>query len=412
MKNDDALKAAIDGWFDRHAQALVRDVGRLIAVKSIREDEKPGKPYGEGPAAALETGALLMRELGFTPENFENRVVTADLNAGDDEPALGILAHLDTVSVGEGWSADPFKQDRRDGNLYGRGVIDNKGPAVAALYALAAARELAPGLVKGCRLLLGSAEETGHDDLTHYRKTHKLPPAVFSPDADYPIVNLEKGRFVPAFGAEWTESRLEPQVVYIRGGETANVGPEQRGGICEGAAAGLHTGALRPIFGEKRRDCLRRQPFTMALKSRRPASPPTRWYRAEGTNAQTALLAVLAELPLREGPSASAIRALAKLFPHGDTSGEALGIAMQDEVSGPLTLNFGVLSLGPTGFTANFDCRFPKCATDETLGCLRPRQTAKSRLHCLRRYKNPMPPHAGGESLCPDAPENLRGIHR
>lgn len=88
---------------------------------------------------------------------------------------------------------------------------------------------------------------------------------------------------------------------------------------------------------------------------------------AEGVNAQTALLAVLSELPLRESGSSAAIKALAKLFPHGDTAGEALGIAQADDASGPLTLNFGVLSLGPTGFSANFDCRAPECATEENM---------------------------------------------
>ena len=361
--NRQELRAAIDGWFERRAEALVRDVGRLIAVKSVRSDEVPGKPYGEGPAAALELAAQLLTEQGFSPTNFENRVVTADLNG---PPALGILAHLDTVSVGEGWDSDPFKLELRDGVLYGRGVIDNKGPAVAAIYALAAARDLAPGLTKGCRLLLGTAEETGHDDLEHYTRKHQMPPAVFSPDANYPVVNLEKGRMCPTFGASWEESALLPRVVSVRGGETANVVPNHAEAYVEGLPL-AYIQALCVQFSAKKGATVYGASFHDGVRLIASGTSAHAMKPQEGVNAQTALLAVLSELPLREGPAASAIRRLAKLFPHGDTSGKALGVAMEDDVSGPLTLNFGVLSLGPTGFTANFDCRFPKCASEDTL---------------------------------------------
>ena len=363
MRSDAGLREAIDGWFERHADALVRDVGRLVTVSSVQSGEVPGMPYGEGPAAALQTAAEILDELGFKPVNFENRVVTADL---DGEPALGILAHLDTIAAGEGWGSDPLKLEIKDGVLYGRGVIDNKGPAVAAAYALAAARDLAPALGKGCRLILGSAEETGHDDLTHYTKAHRMPPAIFTPDADYPVVNLEKGRFVPTFGADWEESKLLPRVVSLKGGETANVVPNRAEAYVEGLPL-AYIQALCVQFSAKKGASVYGASFHDGVRLIATGSAAHAMKPQEGVNAQTALLSVLAELPLRESPCASAIKALAKLFPHGDTSGEALGVAMGDDISGPLTLNFGVLSLGPKGFTANFDCRLPKCATEENL---------------------------------------------
>jgi succinyl-diaminopimelate desuccinylase len=363
MKNDSGLRGAIDGWFEDHSDALVRDLGRLVAVKSVQGGAAPGKPYGEGPAAALELAGRILEEKGFTTSNFENRVVTADLKGA---PALGILAHLDTVSVGEGWDSEPFALDMRDGFLYGRGVIDNKGPAVATIYALAAARDLMPELTKGCRLILGTAEETGHDDLVHYSKAHRMPPAVFTPDANYPVVNLEKGRFVPTFGASWEESRLLPRVVSVRGGETANVVPNHAEAYVEGLPL-AYIQALCVQFSAKKGASVYGASFHDGVRLIASGTAAHAMKPAEGVNAQTALLSVLSELPLRESPCASAIKYLAKLFPHGDTSGEALGVAMKDEISGPLTLNFGVLSLGPAGFTADFDCRSPKCANEENL---------------------------------------------
>ncbi|SHH91125.1 succinyl-diaminopimelate desuccinylase [Sporobacter termitidis DSM 10068] len=364
MKNKENLRAEIDAWFDSHADALVRDLGTLIAVNSVRGEALPGKPYGEGPAAALAAAGRILEEKGFKPVNFENHVVTADLNG--QEPTLGILAHLDTVTVGESWTSDPFTLQERGGALYGRGVIDDKGPAVAAIHALEAARALAPELTKGCRLILGSAEETGHDDLAFYRKTNKMPPSVFTPDADYPVVNLEKGRFVPTFGAAWAESSATPCVVSVTGGATANVVPNHAEAVVEGLPL-AYVQARCFEYASKFHTSISAAAFHDGVKITASGVASHAMMPQEGLNAQTALLAVLSELPLHNCPALTCIKKLAELFPHGDTAGETLGIAMRDDISGPLTLNFGVLSLGPTGFTANFDCRSPKCATEENL---------------------------------------------
>ena len=94
----------------------------------------------------------------------------------------------------------------------------------------------------------------------------------------------------------------------------------------------------------------------------------------EGHNAQTALVALLAALPLADCPSTRALRALHALFPHGDHHGQALGIAQADDLSGPLTLAFTMLTLHDTGCQGRFDSRTPLCGTEETI--CRPAQAA------------------------------------
>lgn len=356
------LRREIERWFEREKDNMLRDLGRLIAVRSVREEPLPGKPFGEGPAAALREAEEILREMGFAPVNFENLVVTADLNGR--EPVLGILCHLDVVPEGSGWSTDPFKATIKDGKIYGRGAADDKGPAIAAMYALKAAREIAPELTRGCRIILGSAEETGHEDLTEYRKAHAMPPNLFTPDADYPVVNLEKGRLSPLFEAKWEKSEALPRLAFLTGGETANRVPDQ----ARAEVLGVSMEDVEPL-------CRRFTEETGARLTAEPMEGGVRVFAAgvgahaaepeKGVNAQTALLALLRNLNLADCGSTRAVTALCRLFPHGDTAGRALGIAVEDELSGALTLNFGVLKIDERGLSGGCDLRLPLASTEE-----------------------------------------------
>lgn len=136
---------------------------------------------------ALETG----RRYGFETRNFDG--YAGDISLPGGEKTLGILCHLDVVPAGEGWTVEPFALTQRDGNLCGRGVIDNKGPALAALYAMRCVRDAGFALKDGVRLILGCDEETGMSDMAYYNAHTASPDYGFSPDAEYPVINIEKG---------------------------------------------------------------------------------------------------------------------------------------------------------------------------------------------------------------------------
>jgi succinyl-diaminopimelate desuccinylase len=373
--NNTNIKAKIDEWFASRSDDLLRDLTRLINVKSVLAPPEPGAPYGRGAADALALSRELLKNLGIETALFEDCMAEGDVRGSDGAaPELGILVHVDTVDADPAeWQTDPFCADIRAGGedcaggaVYGRGATDNKGPAVASMYALACARDVTGGLEKGARILVGSAEEIGCVDIEKYLEKRAAPPLVFAPDANYPLVNVEKGRFVMSFGGEWKASDLLPRVVSIRGGGTANIIP----GFAEAVIAGLdgdlswtdaaasrlsrETGAEITFHTEPRGVAVR------AVGKAAHASRP-----CDGINAQTALLYALtncAELRLADTDGARVLRSLAHIFPHGDFLGEALGIKTHDEVSGELTLSFNVLDLNETGFTANFDSRTPAAA--------------------------------------------------
>ncbi len=121
------IKKKIEAYIDAHRQEMLDDICTLCRINSEKMTYKEGKPFGEGPFLAL-TKALAMAEgYGFSVTNYDNFVGTADLN--DGERTLDILAHLDVVPAGEGWTVtEPFEPVEKDGKLYGRGTADDKGP--------------------------------------------------------------------------------------------------------------------------------------------------------------------------------------------------------------------------------------------------------------------------------------------
>ena len=260
---------------------------------------------------------------------------------------------------------DPYQPVIRDGCLYGRGTADDKGPAVAGLYAMMAAREIAPDLTHGVRLILGSAEETGSEDLDYYLKKEKAPEWCFSPDAEFPVINIEKGRYAPKFFAQWEESHALPRVRSVKGGATVNIVPQNAEAVVEG----LDVAVLQQACDAKNRET--GVVFTVTVQADGSilveaqgvgshASNPQ-----EGKNAQAALVSLLAGLPLADCAQTKMLAKLAALFPFEDYGGKAMGVYAEDAVSGPLTLAFTVLDMDAKGFTGAMDARLPICVNGE-----------------------------------------------
>ena len=123
----------IEAYFEAHKDEMVKDIMDLVSIRSVDEAAKPGKPYGDGPAEVLDAALKLAEKYGFTDvKNVDNYVGT--ITMGAEDVRLGILAHLDVVPEGSGWTVcEPYKPVVIDGKIYGRGSSDDKGPAMAAL---------------------------------------------------------------------------------------------------------------------------------------------------------------------------------------------------------------------------------------------------------------------------------------
>ena len=356
---------AISSQVDRQEDLFLQGVARLVSIESTLGPALPGKPFGAGPAAALEELLAIAKEWGLQGENLSGYVGAVDLN--DQETALHILGHLDVVDAGEGWTVtQAFQPKVVEGLLYGRGTSDDKGPLAAALLAMKVVKDLGIPLKKNVRLIAGTDEETGFRDIKWYYANHPYAPHTLSPDADFPIINIEKGHYQPSFHARWPQESALPRVTSFTGGSRLNmVPPIAQAQVLGLSLAEVEAAAAAADFEDAISVTCKQEGQAVILQcagQNAHASTPH-----QGHNAQTALVALLARLPLADCPSTRAIRSLAALFPHGDHAGRALGIAQEDQLSGALTLAFTMLTLTDTGCEGRFDSRTPLCGSAETI---------------------------------------------
>ena len=184
------MKQKITEFIYSHREELINTVKELVEIPSVKGTAAQGAPFGADPRRALDKMLEICAQHGFETACHDDVMGTADYDPSGDI-GLGILCHLDVVPAEPlNWSYPPFKLTRRDGKLFGRGVIDDKGPCSAALYALYCVKELGFPLKKGVRLLFGTDEENGSNDLEIYCRSHELPPMVFTPDGSFPLSNI------------------------------------------------------------------------------------------------------------------------------------------------------------------------------------------------------------------------------
>ena len=361
------VKEAIDSYFETHRRDYLDHLAALIAVDSSRSEELPGMPYGRGAAEVLEKTLKLANDFGLYTENWDNRLGIIQLRPGN-ERLLDIFAHLDVVPAGEGWTAtEPFVMKEDNGMIYGRGVIDDKGPALAAIYSLRAIKELGIKMKDNVRIMVGCDEECGGSELKYYFMRTKAAPMTFTPDGNFPVVNTEKGRYCGHFCGTFTPVKLLPRLISLNAGLKDNVIPSS----AEAVVKGMSMADLVPLMDSEGK--VTGVEFTAVPKENDEivitaqgvgghASIPQRC-----NNALTAMLQLISRLPLQESEGNRLLRELAGLFPHGDYYGRNAGIFMEDKASGTITVSLNLLHMSEETLNATFDARIPVCADRENL---------------------------------------------
>lgn len=326
----------------KRKDALIENTRELLKIKSVLDEENmnPDAPLGEGVKAALEFMLNLGEKDGFKVKNVDH--LAGHIEFGKGEELIGILCHVDVVPEGDGWSSDPFGAEIRDGKIYARGAIDDKGPTMAAYYAMKIIKELGLPLNKRVRMIIGTDEESEWRCVEHYFAHEEMPAMGFAPDADFPIIYAEKGiadfDFVltPVTGS-LQESGIE--VIRFEAGQRYNMVPDY-------AVASLMAPGQEEWVGSRFEEFLTASDsegkfstgngeLVLELKgvSAHGMEPE------HGKNAGLLLSSFLAGLPLQEQAKSYFSFAAEKFL--NDSRGKNLEIAFSDHITGDLTVNVG-----------------------------------------------------------------------
>lgn len=175
--------------------SMIHSIQEIVQVKSVADKPTADAPYGTGPKEALVKMLEISKRLGFETVNMEDQIGYAVYGEDTDEDYIASVGHLDVVPEGEGWKFPPYSAEIEDGFMYGRGVLDNKGPLMTTLFALTAIKNAGIELNRPVRIVFGTDEETGKfRDITHYLSKQKAPTYGFTPDCKYSVVYSERGR--------------------------------------------------------------------------------------------------------------------------------------------------------------------------------------------------------------------------
>ncbi|GAA0070306.1 Sapep family Mn(2+)-dependent dipeptidase [Clostridium sardiniense] len=193
MKNvdKDSLEIAFYEKVLEYRSELLFSIRRLVQINSVEGKKSLNAPFGENPKRALEEALRISRKLGFRTKNIGNAIGYAEY--GEGEEYIAIIGHVDVVPAGKGWTYPPFDLSVKDGKIFGRGVLDNKGPIMAALYGMKIIKDLNLKISRKIRVIFGTNEETGFKDIPYYLNEEKPPIMGFTPDCKYPAVYGERG---------------------------------------------------------------------------------------------------------------------------------------------------------------------------------------------------------------------------
>lgn len=353
----------MDQLIEQDRLKLTDSVRSIVQIRSVAGEPEPGKPSGQGPAAALQAVLDIAGGMGFFTKNLDN--YAGFVEYGEGKEYIAVLGHLDTVPEGIHWTFPPFEGRIHNGRIYGRGALDDKGPILSALYGLTAIRDSGVKLTRRIRIIFGTDEETGDLDVTHYLLKEKPPVCGFTPDSDFPVVFAEKGILQVDLSRNFLldyRNSSDDVLVSFNGGEAANMVPDQ-------AAAEIRTRNPLELILKCEEFSHMCQAFSISaeqngdlviIRSEGVSSHASR--PQHGKNAIMQVVAFLSTIQFNPVEAHNMVRFMQKKIGM-ETTGELFGLGLADNPSGHLTLNAGVVRYVGQTFTLSIDIRYPVTET-------------------------------------------------
>ena len=339
---------------DSYRDEFITTLRQWVSVPSVKADPAEGAPFGPDVRRMLDLALETGRKMGFAAENIDG--YAGDMVLGETGDEIAVLGHLDVVPVGDGWTREPFGGQLEGDRMYGRGTGDDKGPTLAALFAMRAIKEAGLPLKRRVRLILGCDEESGWQDMAYYAKKKPLPAIGFSPDACFPVINTEKGMIHLALSAPAADESLP--LLRMATGDRLNVIPGESEALLAG---GEDVAAKVRAYAQQTGLPYQAQvtPEGVLVKA---TGIPGHSAMPEGRRNASGMMLKLFEALGATGPLKTLAQAVGL-----QSDGTGLGCACRDELSGALTCNMGILHLENGVFKATLDFRCPVSADLEAL---------------------------------------------
>ncbi|MFA5527324.1 MAG: dipeptidase PepV [Peptostreptococcales bacterium] len=338
---------------EKYKDRIIKDLQGLIKIRSVDGERKEGRPFGDGVHEALMYMLDKGKELGLTTKNIDN--YAGHIEIGEGEEIVGVLVHLDIVAEGSGWDMDPFGGEIIDGKLFGRGAVDNKGPAIVSLYALKTIVDAGIKLHRRVRLILGTNEETAEwGGINYYIQKEEMPHMAFVPDGEFPVIQGEKGilifDLVKKIGLS-TETGIK--LKSIEGGNAPNMVPD----FCK---AVLIAKDYRPImdaieqFNKERDYSIKYKMQGKGIQISAAGVSAHGSTPEKGINAISIMIQFLGKLTFDN----DSIQDFIKFYNDKigmDIHGERIGCYFKDDISGELIFNLGQIKVDEKtiGMTVN-----------------------------------------------------------
>ncbi|MCL6547612.1 MAG: dipeptidase PepV [Alicyclobacillus sp.] len=348
----EGLSPLFQDFIEKHRDRMIASLQGLLQIPSVEGEPAPGKPFGEGPAAALQYVLQLAEDLGLRACNVDGYAGHAEYGEGPEYVA--VLGHLDVVPAGGDWTYPPFGAEIHDGKVYARGAVDDKGPVLSSLWALAAVRASGVRLKHRIRVIFGLDEESGWRCVQRYFQKEPLPIGGFSPDAEFPLIFAEKGVATVRLRLPADRQSMCPQVIRFEGGQRVNMVPDYAYAVVD-----CHSETEASEWEQELGKEARQRQVDVSLNVNGSLVQIVARGRAahgstpeQGVNAITALASLLGSRPVANA-------SMWRMIGAQDTAGKGLGIDAGDDVCGPLTSNLGRGLLNDDAYTFWFNIRYP-----------------------------------------------------
>ena len=351
---------------DGYREEMIRVLQGLISIPSVVGSAEGDMPFGSGVHKAFQYMLNLAKEEGFRTANVDNYGGHIEFGEEGNEKIMGILTHLDVVPEGKDWDYPPYEGKVVEGRIYGRGTIDDKGPTIAAFYAMKALKD--EGIIpkKRIRLILGLDEEagTGWQGMQAYFHKMEKPDFAFTPDAEFPAIHGEMGilifELVKKLG-KTLNSGVELRS--LTGGNAPNMVADQARAVLRAESYD----EIRKIVEDFRNETGYRVQAKGIGKSLEITAKGISSHGArpgKGLNAISVLLALLGKIEMANEDVSDFIHFYNRNIGF-DLHGEQIGCGFSDSISGKLIFNVGMADVDGQVARFTVNIRYPVTMDDD-----------------------------------------------